>query len=278
MTKDQHTTPRCYLKNFSDDGKKIFRKFKRVGQSADMRNKELNRPISLKSATVVEDFYTIDGGNDSMVVETTFYAHHVENEYTDIYNLLVDPTANQFDMLQRSKLLMFFLSLHARTPKQFDLFLKNVPEQFHFELDKIKEDYKIAHVKEIVPALLEAHEFKVVKILRLTDTSQFITSDNPVLIVDNEFNLRNNEYQQQFEIGHTIIVPIDNKHCCVFYEGKDKNGIDIRNKAFYNKIIRKDVDGSFATNVNMLMLHSADKFYLGSEKFIKAFFQTFKLV
>jgi hypothetical protein len=243
-----------------------------------MRNKELNKPVSLKSATVVEDFYTIDGGNDPMVVETTFYANHVENEYTEIYDLLVDANVNQFDMVQRRKLLVFFLSLHARTPKQFDLFLKNVPEQFHFELDKIKEDYKIAHAKEIIPALLDAHEFKIVKILRLTDTSQFITSDNPVLIVDADSNLRNNEYQQQFAIGNTIIIPINNKHCCVLQEGKDKNGIDVRNKAFYNRIIRKDVDGSFATTINMLMLHSADKCYFGNEKFIKAFFQTFKLV
>ena len=278
MTKDQHTTPKCYLKNFSDDEKSIFRKYKRVEQTDKMRNKELNKPISLKSATVIEDFYTVEGGNDPMVVETTVYANHIENEYTEIYKILVDPTVNQFDMVQRRKLLSFFLSLHSRTPKQFDLFIKNVPEQFHFELDKIKEDYKVAHVKEILPALLEAHEFKIVKVVRLTDTSQFITSDNPVLIVGSDNNLKNNEYRQQFAVENIIIIPIDKKHCCILYEGKDKNGIDVRNKLFYNKIIREDVDGSFATSVNMFMLDSVDKYYFGSEKFIKAFFHTFKLV
>ena len=278
VKKDQHTTPRCYLKNFSDDGKSIFRKFKRVDQSNEMRNKELNKPISLRSAAVIEDFYTVQDVNNPMVVETTVYANHIENEYTNIYSLLVYPNANQLDMEQRRKLLAFFLSLHSRTPKQFDLFLKNVPEQFNFELDKIKEDYKVAHVKEILPALLEAHEFKIVKVARLTDSSEFITSDNPVLIVGGDNNLKNNEYQQQFMVNNTIIIPIDKKHCCIFFEGKDKNGIDLRNKVFYNKIIRKDVDVSFASTVNMLMLESAQKYYFGSEKYIKTFFHLFKLV
>jgi hypothetical protein len=47
---------------------------------------------------------------------------------------------------------------------------------------------------------------------------------------------------------------------------------------FYNKIIRKDADWDFATGVNMLMLDSAEKYYFGSEKFIKGFFHLFKLV
>lgn len=80
MTRDQHTTPKCYLKNFSEDGKNIYRKFKRADEPDKHRNSELNKPISLKSATVVEDFYTIDGGNNPMVVETTIYANDIENE------------------------------------------------------------------------------------------------------------------------------------------------------------------------------------------------------
>lgn len=278
VTKHQHTTPKCYLKNFSDDGNSIYQKFK-VAHTGDesSRNRELRKPGSLKSATVIEDFYTLTSGNDPMLVETTIYANHIENEYSDIYKLLIDPAKEGFDMVQRMKLLSFFLTLHLRTPKQFEAFFRTVPNDFHHEMDKIREDYKAAHIKDGLPALLETHQFKVLRIVQLTGTSEFFTSDNPVLIVDKEGNLKNHDYKEQFNIDNLIVVPIDKKHCCIFSEVKDKNDVPARNRVFINRIERVDDDGKFATTVNFLMLESADKIYFGSENFMKAFFQAFKL-
>jgi hypothetical protein len=105
-----------------------------------------------------------------------------------------------------------------------------------------------------------------------------MTSDNPVLILGSTGGLRNHIYREQFNVDNKIIIPLDNKHCCILTHGMDKNGISIHGKVFYNKIERIDVDCSFSKEVNDFMLMSADKFFFGSEKYLKGFFTIFKLV
>ena len=61
-------------------------------------------------------------------------------------------------------------------------------------------------------------------------------------------------------------------------DATDKNGVSINGKLFYNKIDRITVDCSFTQNINYRMLGSADKYYFGSENYLKAYFSLFKLV
>ena len=61
-----------------------------------------------------------------MLVETLIYDREIENYYTSIYKLLINPEVQGFDMEERTQLLMFLLSLHCRTPKQFKLFFEFV--------------------------------------------------------------------------------------------------------------------------------------------------------
>lgn len=280
-TTKQHTTPKCYLKNFSEDRTKIFQKSKIVHVDDETVAKELKRPISIKKkATVVEDFYTVKSGREPMLIETLIYCKEIENHYPRIYKLLVNPEVQGFNMEERIRLLMCLLSLHCRTPKQFKLFFEFVKPMVNdpVEMEKVKEDYKVAHVKDILPNFIAGHQFKIIRIAKITDTSEFITSDNPVLIVDDKGNLKNLQYREQFNIDNKILIPLDRKHCCILTNATDKNGISIYNKVFYNKIERIDVDCSFTQNINHLMLESADKIYFGSEKYLKAFFSLWKLV
>ena len=280
-TTKQHTTPKCYLKNFSEDRTKIFQKSKTIHVDDETVAKELKRPISIKKkATVVEDFYTVKSGREPMLIETLIYDNEIENHYPRIYKLLINPEVQGFNMEERTRLLMCLLSLHCRTPKQFRLFFEFVKPMVNdpVEMEKVKEDYKAVHVKDILPNFIAAHQFKIIRIAKITDTSEFVTSDNPVLIVDDKGNLKNLQYREQFNIDNKILIPLDRKHCCILTNATDKNGISIYNKVFYNKIERVDVDCSFTKNVNYLMLRSADKTYFGSEKYLKAFFSLWKLV
>jgi len=280
-TTRQHTTPQCYLKNFSEDGVKIFQKSKAVHVDDETVSKELKKPLSIKKkATVENDFYTVNSGREPMLVETLIYSREIENHYPTYYNLLLNPTVRDFNMEQRSRLLLCLLSLHCRTPKQFKIFFEFVKPMVNdeLEMEKVKEDYKAAHVKDILPNFIAAHQFKIIRIARITDTSEFITSDNPVLILDDKGNLKNHQYREQFNIDNKILIPLDRKHCCILTNATDRNGISIYNKVFYNKIERIDVDCSFTQNVNYLMLGSADKVYFGSEKYLKAFFSLWRLV
>lgn len=277
-TKSQHTTPKCYLKNFSEDGKTVHRKYKRV-DSDDLRNKELQQPVSLKSATVRDNFYTVSSGREPMLVETLIYSREIENYYPKYYEMLVNPNIIGLPTMEdRSRMLMCMLSLHCRTPKQFNLFFETVPEEFKNELDTIKEDYKGAHLIKVLPNFIEAHQFKIIQVARITDTSQFITSDNPVLIVDSEGNLKNTDFREQFNMDNKIMIPLDTKHCLILTHGYYKNGIPLQDKAFYNKIQRIDVDCGFTQNINRLMLGSGDQCYYGSQKYLEGLFTLYKLI
>jgi hypothetical protein len=277
-TTSQHTTPKCYLKNFSDDGSTVFRKFKRV-DSEENRNKELQQSVSLKKATVVDDFYTLSSATEPMGIETLFYAREIENYYPKYYQMLVAPNIEGLPTMEdRSRMLMCMLSLHCRTPKQFRLFEELIPDDHKYELDAIKQDYKAYHAGEVLANFIAAHQFKVIRIARITDTSEFITSDNPVLIVDAQGKLRNHEFRQQFNMDNKIVIPLDPKHCLILTDALDKNGVSAYGKVFYNKIERVDVDCSFTQNVNWMMLESADKCYYGSQKYMNAFFSLFNLV
>lgn len=269
-THDQHTVPKCFLKNFSDDGKRIFQKLKKVHIDNEVVKKELNKPISLKKkATIEKDFYTVKSGREPMLVETLIYHREIENYYQKNYDLLINPLVEGFNMEERTRILMCLLSLHCRTPKQFRFFFELIPQEYNYEMEQIKEDYKGAHLQHTLTKFIETHQFKIIRIAKITDTSEFITSDNPVLIVDSKGNLKNNEYREQFNIDNKIVIPLDKKHCCILTNATDKNGISIYNKVFYNKIERIEVDCSFSQNINYLMLASADKSYYGSEKYMK---------
>jgi hypothetical protein len=273
---DQHTTPKCYLKNFSADGKFVFRKHKRVDK-VERVNKELKQPVSLKSATVRDNFYTVQSGNEPMLVETLIYDREIENFYPTYYKIFTDSTIVGLPSMEdRSRALMCLLSLHCRTPKQFENFLKEVPKEFNYELDKIKEDYKGAHLVKTLTSFVEAHQFKIFRIATISDSSEFITSDNPVLIINKDGYLVNSEFREQFNKNNKIIIPLDPKHCCIMTNASDRNGIELGGKLFYNKIERIDVDCKFVQQVNFHMMGSADKYLFGSENYLNAFFSLWK--
>lgn len=149
---NQHTTPRCYLKNFSDDGKTIYQKSKTVYVDAAKIEEELNVPVSVKKATTQKDFYTVDTGREPMLVETLIYDREIESYYTEVYSMLINPTAQDFNMERRMRLLMCLLSLHCRTPKQFGFFFDFVKPMVKDDLDlkNTMEDYKVAHLSDVL--------------------------------------------------------------------------------------------------------------------------------
>lgn len=174
-------------KELSDDGINIYRKNKRKDDDG-LRNKELAKPISLKEATTVDNFHTVSNGREPMLIEPLIYSKEIENYYPKYYEMLVNPTIIGYPTMEdRTRTLMALLSLHCRTPKPFNYFFNSVPKEFNYEITHIKEDYKGAHLLHTVTSFIEDHEFKIFGIATITDTSEFITSDNPVLILGENY-------------------------------------------------------------------------------------------
>lgn len=279
-TKNQHTVPKCYLKNFSDKEHYIHKKQKVFNESKEHVDRDLKIPFSLKKATVVKDFYTVKSGNDPMLVETLIYANEIEDRYPKMYDILTNKNIDSFDMKERTWILTCLLSLHCRTPKQFNLFIQSIPSDYSYEIDKIKEDYKAAHIKDILPRFIEAHQFKRIIIAKIENTSEFITSDNPVIILGRENTIKDNDFQEQFNSENIIFIPLDRKHCFILTHAIDKNGLRADGKGFYNKIERvkaEELDPNFVFRMNTLTIQNADKYCFGSKKYLDAFFGFFRL-
>ncbi|MCH3883714.1 DUF4238 domain-containing protein [Tenacibaculum aquimarinum] len=278
QVKDQHTVPKCYLKNFSEDGNNIFRKFKKVTKE-DLTNIELKKPTSLKKATTKEHFYTVEKGTETMVIESIFYSREIENYYPKYYDLLINPKISKLESRDdRSRILMCLLSLHCRTPKQFNYFFKSIPENLQDRIDLIKEEYKTSHIGNTLINFIQTHEYKTITIVKINDSSEFITSDNPVLILNPKGELINHKFKEQFNKDNVIVIPIDHKHCCILKNATDKNGISIDEKVFYNGIKRIEENCNFAWEINAKIIKSADLVCYGREKYIKAFFSIYKFI
>jgi hypothetical protein len=276
-TNKQHTVPKCYLKNFSDAGTHIYTKSKTNHVNDEKLKQELKMPKSLKQVTVFDNFYTVKSGSQPMAVETIFYANYIEKPYPELYKLLIDSERKIISMDERKNLLTFFLSLHLRTPRQFNTFFNSIPSEHRHEMEVIKEDYKAAHLAKVLPHFIAAHEYKQFRVMRIKDNYKFFTSDNPVMIIDKNGNIKSLQYAEWFNRENRIVVPLDTMHCLVMLNTMSSDGIDLDGKIYVNLIDRIDVDVSRAQSVNMMTLGNADKYFFGSKDFITSFFSVFKL-
>lgn len=276
-TNKQHTIPKCYLKNFSDDGINIYKKAKANYVDDDALQKELKNPIPLRHATVENNFYTVNTGSQPMAIETIFYANFIEKSYPNIYKLLIDSDRLFITEEERAEILRFFLSLHLRTPKQFKTFFNSVSAEYQDEMELIKEDHKAAHLVKLLPPFMEAHEFKQFRVMKIQENYEFLTSDNPVIIIDEKGKIKSLEYEEWFNRKNKIVVPLDTKHCLVMLNTSSSDGTDLYGKIYVNIIDRIDADVPSAQSANMLTLANADKYFFGSKAFMTGFFSVFKI-
>ncbi len=214
-----------------------------------------------------------------MVVESIFYSREIENYYPKYYELLINPKISKLESLDdRSRILMCLLSLHCRTPKQFNYFFKSVPESFQNRIDLIKEDYKTSHIGNTLIDFIQTHEYKTITIVKIVDNSEFITSDNPLLILNPKGELINHKFKEQFNKENVILIPLDPKHCCILKNANDKNGISLDGKLYYNRIKRTEANCDFVWEINAKMIKSADLECFGRENYLKTFFSVYKFI
>lgn len=271
QTKKQHTVPQCYLKNFSADGLKIFGKEKISDTNPNIpRNYELKKGKYIESQTIVLDQYTLNNSPDPMIIERDFYAYKTEKDYSELYNILIDPNVTTITPLERCKIFTSMLSLHCRTKKQFDLFIE-IAKEFTTpeDLIKAKQDYKVAHLEMTLLNFIAAHQNKAIAVITISDHTEFLTSDNPILIINKKEENKNWDFREQFNPDNQIILPINPKTCVVFAQAKKPKDLFI--------IHRMTRDIKYVQEQNFMQIHSAEKTIYGSENYIKMFFTMVRL-
>jgi hypothetical protein len=241
----QHFIPRSYLNNFSESvDDKFFIHAKRSDSDKILK-------LSTKDICVDKNLYTIPTEDKKRRFDIEhFYADKVDSVFPGVYNLLTYPAVNSIDFEKRLDIISTALSLYFRTPKflniQNQLFKDIISKSF--ELTKkeevtvkifgeelkinrneaeqfIKERKEHNRIKFLFQHLVSYEKFVQSKlkdniaVYYIGDESEFITSDNPVIIrpyadptqpgFDHEQYYRQNI--NPFDPSNIIHLPIDRK-------------------------------------------------------------------
>ncbi len=259
ITKHQHTIPECYLKNFIDDDSLLYQRDKTLDNSKN------TRIVSVDNATVKRKFYTLKGSHP-MLMETDIYGNLLEKDYPKMYNYLISKNPEDLDLSTKESILIFFFSLYCRTPKHFNIFLKSVPNEYLFELDKIKEDYKIAHFKDVVMGMVDAHKWKKFTMITSVDSSEFITCDNPLIIQNKLGQLETHTFGSQRIVDYNIAIPLNRKKCLLLTNFIDHNNQIIYNHSGNFRIYQGTANQEYVDNINLLLQGTSERYIYGSKK------------
>lgn len=237
--KRQHFIPRSYLNNFAVKKEdKYFIHGKRKGNNTI-------EPLSTKDVCVDKNLYTLPTNNkaiDKFAIEH-FYADKVDNLFPEIYSVIKDKSITTIDKETREKIIMAALSLYFRTPKFLNKLNKLYEDILKFQHNTGKRGFafgreKITLSQEEIDAIIkEKKEHNRIQFLaqhlksyaqflqaklscnmqihHIIDDSEFITSDNPVIINPNvDPNNIESYYDKDvnpFDSTNHVHLPIDNK-------------------------------------------------------------------
>jgi hypothetical protein len=290
--KHQHFIPRSYLNNFAKRDNDTFIIY------GKKRGNDKILPLSTKDICVNKNLYTlpIQDSNKKFQIEH-FYANSIDNKFPKLYKTLKDKKIITLDLESKIMIISTALSLYFRTPKFLDI-QNHIYKKIEKEISrKIKSDtisFKMFNVPvsinkvealEIIKEKKENNRMKFlfehlenyeklvqskitdnICVYHISDESEFITCDNPVIIRPNadpsDENFNYNEYYSQqinpFEPKNTIHLPIDRKTLLTILPSPDKKS--------YNLLQRLEVGITDVIIYNSEIEKYSDKWILGSEE------------
>jgi hypothetical protein len=242
--KHQHFIPRSYLNNFS------YEKDNTPFVQVKIKNNEDIKEISTSNICVKKNIYSLPTSNEKIKYSLEhFYADNIDSKFPNISNILKDRNIEVLDNQTKIEIISVALSLYFRTPKFLNYHNSTIEKIVRHYTDKEIKPTKINYLgreifiqKDEVETLIEEEKQKnklyflkehlflyqelvkskindTINVYHIVDESEFITSDNPVLIrgfVDpTDPNYSFEEYSQKtvnpFDQTNTIHLPIDNK-------------------------------------------------------------------
>lgn len=230
-----HFVPITYLKKFSF----ISNKSNRTVAVDKLDNDRVFTPI-LNKICVRQNLYQLnsDDRDERQLIEK-FYNEEVERNYDTVYALLTDPEKIKITTKERELIILTIISLYFRNIlwlKRFsDVFDSVIGEAYRVmiesgsekigssfgdvdckgkTLEQVKkafqdlnrEKFVIDHIKHMLD--LAKLRFKDdITVIKLKGDSEFITSDNPVKILSQDY-----QNIVPFNLENIIALPIDNRH------------------------------------------------------------------
>jgi len=282
----QHFVPKIYLKHFSSKmGKGYF------VNSFDKQNGK-HTPININNICAVTDLYTLDNGreinNDVLAVEK-IYANTIEPQYLKAYKILTDDTVFQISDKQRIDIVVGILQLHMRNPrhlkngaalhtpeisKQYREAMANSKRELVYldntynlenwsEQDILHDYYKKSnqYFKEqhlaVTEQICKIHEFIKIEVNKITDHSQFLTSDNPLISDDVVTG-----YDNAFLRSQEFYLTLNKKYAVRLYHDNTKRP---------NLIYRLNVTDRYVYGYNRKIYQASSRFVIGDIEVFKEY-------
>ncbi|WP_293312321.1 DUF4238 domain-containing protein [Pedobacter sp. UBA5917] len=289
--KHQHFIPKSYLKNFSEEinGVKVVEaKLKSDGHVKA-------KPISIRDICVNKNLYTLTHreGEDKYALEN-YYAEEIDKVYPEVYQWLINPDLIKITPEQRIKILLTTMSLFFRTPKFLNVNQRRINHILDYAAKHFKDEqgnikfrfngadlsFNVKDIEEMRTELKaknkqaflqnhiqEWHQFVNFKskaaicVYRLTDDSELITSDNPVIMR----SIDDHDLVNPFDPTNMISLPLDNKHYLSIFPNTEQ--------AMLDTIYRTDRDKWFSLTTNLQVEKSSEDWILGKIGTIKKHLQ-----
>ncbi len=229
----QHYIPQSYLKYFATQEKDKF-----FVEVYDKRDGTFLPKQNISSICFKRDLYTIKTKDPAQnYFLEHFYANNIDNQFTEIHDILVNPDIQKITEDQKQAILSCLLSLYFRTTKFLhgsytfleriiDEVVSNNPdeEDLSFTLEKTRYEFKKSNLSAFKAELREDTRVSYVLsqlgywedfyrrklnngLLVCKVSDELITSDNPVIIsspVNSRFHL--------YDETNIIQIPIDKNH------------------------------------------------------------------
>lgn len=272
-TKRHHYVPRCYLKYFSKDGTNINTFI--IGED------KMPSPITMKSVCVQKNFYTISKesaveiGVKENYIEKDFFEKQIEPQ--------LDKTIRIFDGLKsitekngkaigfklptndKQIIVQLILVQYFRGPRVrqeiMEMMLNQYSEKEQAQLDNVVIHASMTFlneqlIKDLVNKLMSDYW-----ILRIHPNGNFYTSDNPVVVIDNN-KLSNGEWDVKARIGSentAVFYPLTNEMAIEIY---DVNGFP--EVAIVNNTVQFSND-EYTRKLNTYQYLNADRFVISKD-------------
>lgn len=260
-----HYVPKFYLKNFTKEEKQIYTYV--IGET----NAKF---LGLSDVCVKKNFYTIPSYLQKMGIrydflETSFFERSVETQLKRIIGLVKklkekfisynEPIAFEFTPKDRFLLLFVLIIQYFRGPKFRDFGQKETQtDAIHHALSTYANEYLL---KNIATKLNNDYW-----IIRVSSSGNFFTSDNPVVVIDNQMKQKGEYFTKTF-IGerHTVLFyPLTHDIVLEIYDREEFSNIQQ-----YSNTVQKSNE-EYEKRLNGYQ-------YLNAKQFIFSYTQDFSL-
>jgi hypothetical protein len=286
----QHLVPKVYLRNFAE--------FKRKDWYTDVFDKKTDKLFNanIKNVCVVNDFYTFeDLEPEKQRFLERYFGNHIESDFRDVYQSLVNFKINSADDAFKIKVITFVMSQFVRTSKltnHFNNFWNQALERGHQMLDpsrpeqiiefeggghidfagktlgevqKASDNENRKHINlknmETFYKLAQRRKDDIIAVYRVHREHFLITSDNPV--VSSNF---------MFDPASHFSMPLDAKHMLLLMPYTD----EFRQNR--NVINRTDMleEMSYLQTItsNIRQVENAERYVIGTKSHINKVLQT----